>query len=273
MEHVTLRNGERIPQLGLGTWELTGDECSRSVAAALEMGYRHVDTAFAYGNHREVGEGIKTSGVPRHDIFLTTKITLGKQSRSQVIQHGQKLQDELQTDYVDLLLIHWPDKNVEFSETLGAMNELIKKGIVKGVGVSNFNKRIVAEAEEASPAPVLTNQVEFHPLLYQRELMETCKGLGITITAYSPLARGEVIKDDRIKTIAESHGATPAQVALSWLLGKGIIAIPKASSREHLQENMDAVAVKLTPEEERTVDAIDANKRVVDGPWKHYPLE
>ena len=273
MNHVPLRNGATIPQLGLGTWELTGSECARSVAEAIGMGYRHIDTAFAYANHEEVARGIGDSGIAREELFVTTKVPLRKLSRSQVLQHGSEIPRQLGMDYVDLLLIHWPNRNVPFEETLGAMGELVERGVVRNVGISNFNKDLVRKADAVSPVPVVTNQVEFHPYLYQRELLETCESLDIRVTAYSPIARGRIVGDDRLRVIGEAHDASEVQVAIAWLMSKQIIVIPKASSREHLASNLAATDLELTPEELRTIDAFDEHHRLVDGPWKHFPLE
>jgi diketogulonate reductase-like aldo/keto reductase len=273
MESITLRDDSQIPQLGLGTWQLSGEACSTTVARAIEMGYRHIDTAFAYSNHREVGAGIKASGVDRSEIFLTSKIPLGKQQRSQVLQLGQQLQDELDTEYVDLLLIHWPNKNVPFSETLGAMGELVKRKVSRSIGISNFNADIAEQADEAGPVPVVTNQVEFHPLLFQADLLRRCAARGIVLTAYSPLGRGEVLGNPTISEIAEAHNATPAQVAIAWILSKGVVAIPKASSAEHLDANLKSTEIELSADEIASIDGIETKKRMIDGPWKHFPLE
>lgn len=273
MRQLTLRDGHSIPQLGLGTWLLNGRECEDAVAAALRMGYRHIDTAVAYDNHREVGRGIAASGVPRKEIFLTTKLPLGKQKASQVAQlTGQALAD-LGVSYVDLLLIHWPDRNTDFAETLGAMAEQVKKGKVRSIGVSNFNRQIVVEADEASPIPVVTNQVEFHPYLNQKRLWETCTERKILITAYSPLARGALLDDPILSEVAQHHGVTAAQVSLAWLAAKDIVVIPKAAREDHLKANLAAMDIALSAEEVGNIDGIDRHERQVDGAWKHYPLD
>ena len=273
MKKLTFRTGVEIPQLGFGTFQLDGDACMNGVRDAIELGYRHVDTAFAYKNHREVAAGIRQSGIDRSDLFVTTKIPLGQQRRDQVIQFGQKLQEELETEYVDLLLIHWPNKEIAFSETLGAMGELVSRGVVRSIGISNFNRHIMAEADEVSPVQLVTNQVEFHPFLYQRELLQACAEKRILLTAYSPIARGAALTDDRIKAIADRNGLSPVQVALAWAMEKGIIVIPKATGRGHIEENLRAEQVALSPEEIAEIDAFEDHKRMIDGPWKHYPLE
>jgi 2,5-diketo-D-gluconate reductase B len=259
-----------MPQLGLGTWELTGAQCEEVVATAIGLGYRHIDTAGAYANHREVGAGISHAGVPRDQLYVTTKIPLGKQTRSQVLSQADAFLKQLNLEYVDLLLIHWPNRHVPFAETLGAMAELVKKEVVRSVGISNFNARIMAEAVESSPVPVVTNQVEFHPLLYQRDLLATCRDLNMVLTAYAPLARGHVLRNTTLQEIAAAHNVTAAEVSIAWILAKDAVAIPKASSREHLQANLKAADLVLSGQDISRIDALAANQRLVDGPWKHY---
>ena len=273
MKTLTFRTGVDVPQLGYGTFKLDGDACVNGVRDAIELGYCHIDTAFAYKNHRQVAAGIKLSGIDRESLFVTTKIPLGQQRRDQVIQFGQKLQQELEMEYVDLLLIHWPNKEIQFSETLGAMGELVSRGVVRSIGISNFNRTIMAEADEVSPVPLVTNQVEFHPFLYQRELLNACRDRHILLTAYSPIARGEVPTDDRMIALAKRNGATPAQIALAWSMEKGIIVIPKATARRNIEENLRAEQVALSPEDIAEIDAFEDWKRLIDGPWKHYPFD
>ncbi|MEE8440168.1 MAG: aldo/keto reductase [Spirochaetia bacterium] len=273
MKTLTFRTGIEVPRLGFGTFQLQDEACTSGVREAIKLGYRHIDTAFAYNNHREVAAGIKQSGVDRKDLFVTTKIPLGQQRRDQVIQFGRKLQEELEIEYVDLLLIHWPNKEIAFSETLEAMGELVSQGVVRSIGVSNFNRHIMAEADKAGAVPLVTNQVEFHPFLYQRELLQACREKQILLTAYSPIARGEVLTDARMLAIAKRNGATPAQIALAWALEKGIIVIPKATGRDHIEENLLADQVTLSSDEIAEIDAFEGQKRLIDGPWKHYPLD
>ena len=273
MKTLTFRTGIEVPQLGFGTFQLQDEACTSGVREAIKLGYRHIDTAFAYKNHREVAAGIRQSGVDREDLFVTTKIPFGQQRRDQVIQFGRKLQEELEIEYVDLLLIHWPNKEIAFSETLGAMGELVSQGVVRSIGVSNFNRHIMAEADKAGPVPLVTNQVEFHPFLYQRELLQACQEKQILLTAYSPIARGEVLTDVRMLAIAKRNGATPVQIALAWAMEKGIIVIPKATGRGHIEENFQADEVALSPDEIAEIDAFEGQKRLIDGPWKHYPLD
>ncbi|MFP4113470.1 MAG: aldo/keto reductase [Spirochaetota bacterium] len=273
MKQIRLRDGRTIPQLGLGTWQLTGRECRKSVAEAIAMGYRHIDTAFAYGNHNEVAAGIKESGLPREELYVTTKIPLNEQSRSQVLALGQSIPKQLGMEYVDLLLLHWPDKTVPFEETFAALAALIEEGRTRSIGISNFNPDLVRRADAVSPVPVVTNQVEFHPYLYQKTLLETCEELDIRVTAYSPIARGEVVGDDRLEQIGRAHDASAVQVSLAWLFARGLIVIPKASSEDHLRSNLAATEIELTPDELERIDSFEEHRRFVDGSWKHFPLE
>ena len=272
METIRLSSGYDIPRLGLGTWQLTGSACRESVREALTMGYTHIDTAVGYGNHREVGEGVRESGVNREGLFITTKISTEGARHDRMIGTAKRSLEELGMDYVDLLLIHWPTKKVPFAETLGAMKELVDAGSVRSIGISNFNARIAAEAARVSEVPIVTNQVEFHPLLFQKELQQACENLGMKITAYSPLARGEVLRNAEVREVAEKHGISAAQTAIAWLLHKGIIVIPKASSADHLESNLRAESIALDAEDVTAIDGIGERMRIVDGSWVEYPF-
>jgi len=271
MKKLKLTSGYEIPQLGLGTWQLTGDTCTHAVRDALNMGYTHIDTADGYKNHKEVAAGIKQADVSRESLFITTKIGMGSQSSEAIRQFGDRLVKELEVDYVDLLLIHWPTKKVPFAETIEAMNKLVDKGQVKSIGVSNFNKDIAAEVSQLSRVPVVTNQVEFHPMLYQKELLAACMDLGMYITAYSPLGQGKALSDPVINQVARKHSVSPAQVCIAWLLSKDIIVIPKGSSVPHLEDNLKAADLVLDDEDIKSIDANPNQGRIVaaDG-WRHY---
>ncbi len=270
MKKLKLSSGYEIPQLGLGTWQLTGDTCTASVREALTMGYTHIDTADGYQNHRQVAKGIKDAGASRESFSLTTKIGMGNQSAEAVRQFGDRMLEELEIDYVDLLLIHWPTKKVPFAETLDAMNKVVEKGQARSIGISNFNKDIATEASKLSKIPVAMNQVEFHPLLFQKDLYDACRDLDMSITAYSPLAQGKAFSNPAIKQAAEKHGVSAAQICIAWLLQKDIVVIPKASSVGHLKDNFAAVGVALDDADIREIDAIEETVRIVDGGWKQY---
>ena len=211
---------------------------------ALEIGYRHVDTARAYGNEREVGRGIADSKVDRSDIFLTTKLWYSRLRADEVHEQLEGSLRDLGTDYVDLLLIHWPNPAVPLAETLGAMSELRDDGLVRHLGVSNFPSALLREALEL--APIITDQVEYHPYLGQPELLGLARERDLMITAYSPLAQGEVLREPVIGRIAEAHGRSGAQIVLRWLLDQPqVAAVPKAAGREHRAANLDVFCIEL----------------------------
>jgi diketogulonate reductase-like aldo/keto reductase len=249
METVTVQ-GVDVPALGLGTYRLRNQACVNTVRDALELGYRHVDTAEFYDNQREVGEGIATANVDREDVFLTTKIWRSNLRREDALRSARESIDRLDVEYVDLLLIHWPDQSVPVAETLDAMTQLREEGQVRHVGVSNFSVPQLREAIEATDAPILTDQVEYHPFTDQSNLLEFCIEQDVLLTAYSPLAKGKVARDDTLAEIGERYDRTASQVALRWLVQQeGVAAIPKASSREHLQENLVVFDFELTDAE------------------------
>ncbi|MGM8897525.1 MULTISPECIES: aldo/keto reductase [unclassified Psychrobacter] len=241
-----------IPVLGLGTWQSTGQDCIDVVSQALKMGYEHIDTAQAYDNEVEVGKGIKQSGVARDKFFLTTKIFPDdmKFEPEKLIAAAKRSLENLDTDYVDLLLLHWPDSRVPLSETIPALCELQKQGLTRNIGVSNFNIANIIEAKKHADVPIVVNQVEFHPFIKQNTLQSFLNNHHILLEAYSPLARGDVFNNDVIKEIADKHNVTPAQISLAWILSdKDRVAIPKTSNPDHLQGNLDAIEVQLSADE------------------------
>jgi 2,5-diketo-D-gluconate reductase B len=244
MEHQRIK-GEKVPSLGLGTYRLTGETCARAVELALAMGYRHVDTAQMYGNEAEVGRGIEDSGVGRGEMFLTTKVWPSDFAHDRVKKKTRESLKKLRTDYVDLLLMHWPGDGVPLDETLGAMRELQEEGGVLHVGVSNFSPSLVEEA--AGHAEVFCNQVRYHPYTSQDALLEQAKKMDYLLTAYTPLSRGGVQDDATLGQIGGAHGKTAPQVALRWLVQQEkVCAIPKATSEEHLRENLDVFDFELS---------------------------
>jgi diketogulonate reductase-like aldo/keto reductase len=247
--------GEKVPSLGLGTWRLSGEECVKAVERALALGYRHIDTAQMYANEGEVGRGIRDSSVDREEIFLVTKVRTSSFSYDAVIRSTRESLKKLQTEYVDLLLMHWPNPSVPLGETLGAMTELQEEGSVKHVGVSNFPPSMVEEA--ARYATVFCNQVEYHPYTAQDELLQQAKEMDYLLTAYSPVAKGRVLNDATLKEIGEAHSKTPAQVALRWLIQQEkVVAIPKAASEDHLNSNFDIFDLELSDEEMELIFAL-----------------
>ena len=247
MHYQTIK-GEKVPSLGLGTYRLTGDACEAAVERALGMGYRHVDTAQMYGNEAEVGRGLDDSGVERDEVFLTTKVWPSDFVHDRVISKTHESLKRLRTDYVDLLLMHWPPDGVPLGETLGAMRELQDEGSVLHIGVSNFSPTLLEEATEH--AEIFCNQVQYHPYRSQDALLEQAQELDYLLTAYTPLSRGGVQEDATLQEIGGAHGKTATQVALRWLLQQDkVSAIPKATGEGHLAENLDVFDFGLSEEE------------------------
>lgn len=248
-----------IPVLGLGTWQSTGQDCIDVVKEALQLGYEHIDTAQAYSNEREVGLGIKQSGVARDKFFLTTKIFPDelKFEPEKLQAAARRSLENLDTDYVDLLLLHWPDKRVPLYETMPALCELQKQGFTRHIGVSNFNIDYLLEAQRHADVPIVVNQVEFHPFIKQSTLEAFLNNYHILLEAYSPLARGDVFDNEVIKEIANKHNITPAQVSLAWILSDAKrIAIPKTANPAHLQSNLEAINIKLDADDIKRINAL-----------------
>jgi len=262
VDTINLNDDTAIPQIGLGTWQLIGKEGYKMVKTALEVGYRHIDTAYYYGNHQEVGRAIADSNVDRNDIFLTTKIWRDSLRPDALQAQFQESLNQLDTDYVDLLLIHWPNQSVPVTETVSAMADLREKGQIKAFGVSNFTTDLLQDALKVD-SDVAVNQVEFHPSFNQSELLGFCHDTGVTVTAYSPLGRGQDLTLDTVQDIADDIDGSASQVIISWLNRKGIVAIPKASSRTHIKENFQAADVTLTSQQVQRLDQRNADNRLI----------
>ncbi|MFC3615795.1 aldo/keto reductase [Lutimaribacter marinistellae] len=246
-----------IPALGFGTFKLKGDDATDMVDAALSEGFRHIDTAQAYDNEAAVGKGIARSDVPRDQIFLTTKILPENFAPQTFVRKLEESLSDLGTDYVDLLLLHWPSKEVPLADTLGAMNGLIADGKVRHGGVSNFNIQMLEETRKALGSPLAANQVEVHPFIDQTRLMEHMVANGIPFEAYSPLAQGNVLGNPALQEIADAHGVSEAQVTLAWILAHpNGIAIPKTANPERLRQNLAAAEIKLSREDIARIDAL-----------------
>lgn len=243
-----------MPQFGLGTWKLTGEDCVNAVRMALEMGYDHIDTADVYGNHREVAAGMR--GFAREDLWITSKVNRGSLRYDDVLATCEKNLGELEIDCLDLYLIHWPDPDVPMAETFRALARLVDEGMTRNIGVSNFMVEHLTEALAVAEVPIVNNQIKFHPLHQPWDVVELCRENNISITAYSPLMHGDAPGNETLQQIAEEIGRTPAQVALRWLLQQDMIVIPKATSEAHLRENMDIFDWELSPEQDRRIRAL-----------------
>ncbi|WP_332898427.1 aldo/keto reductase [Haladaptatus sp. CMSO5] len=260
-----------MPLLGLGTWENEDQaQCAESVKTALEMGYRHIDTAQIYGNEEGVGRGIAQADVSREDIFLATKVWIDELAPEDVKASTEESLDKLGVDYVDLLYVHWPAREYDPEATLAAFEELKEEGKIRRIGVSNFEPEQLETAQEILGDDVFANQVELHPLLPQHDLREYCDDNDIELVAYSPLARGDVFDVPELTAIADDHDASAAQVSLAWLREKGITAIPKATSEAHISDNWQSLDLDLTDAEFAAIDELNQTDRKVDpsfAPW------
>lgn len=247
-----------MPALGLGTWRLTGAECGKSVKMALELGYRHIDTADVYANHAEIGRAIL--GVPREELFLVSKIIYDDLHPERVHEACKRILKELKTPYLDLLLIHWPSSQIPPEKTLEQMVKLQNEKLILHLGVSNFTVPQLQKLE-THQFPILTNQVEIHPYLQEWELAKYCQRKKIILTAYRPIQRGDVAGEAVLQKMGEAHRKTAVQVVLRWLFQRGIVSIPKATSREHLMENMGFFDFSLNTQEMDLISQMDVGKR------------
>jgi 2,5-diketo-D-gluconate reductase B len=257
--------GTKVPALGFGTWQLVGAQCESAVEYALELGYRHIDTAQAYGNEREVGRAIARSGIARDAIFLTTKIAPDNLAAKNVTRSLAASLDALATDHVDLLLIHWPSATVTMGETLRAMNAAKAEGKVRHIGVSNFTLAQMREAIESHGSEVFCNQIEYHALIGQSRVIDFARAHGVMVTAYCPLARGRIADQPDLVAIAQRHSKTVAQIALRWLVQQdGVAAIPRSSQRRHIAANFALFDFALSGAEMAAIDRLRGATRVVN---------
>lgn len=260
-------NGASIPVLGLGTWQLRGDTAAGCVEAALDAGYRHIDTAAMYGNETEVGEAIRGHAVSRAEIFVTTKVWSSDSSEGRLQRSAEASLKRLGLDQVDLLLIHWPNMRVRLKEQIGALCDARRRGLARHIGISNFPVRFVETAVSVASEPLVTNQVEHHPWLDQTPLFEVCGRHGISITSYSPIGRGALLQERAIGEIAKEKGRTPAQIVLRWHVQQPMnIAIPRSSRPERVAENINVFDFELNDDEMRRISGLARpDGRLVDG--------
>ncbi|WP_224334016.1 aldo/keto reductase [Haloprofundus halobius] len=278
-----------FPRLGLGTYQNKDlDQCATSVETALDVGYRHIDTAQGYDNEEAVGDGIRASvasagssersadgvsaaDIDRDDLFVATKLDTDNLGYDDVIETGRESAEKLGVDTIDLLYVHWPLNTYDPEETLPALDELRDEGVIDHVGLSNFRPDQLDEAKDHLDAPIFAHQVEMHPMLQQEELREYARKDDHWLVAYCPIARNDVADVSEIQDIAEKHGSTPAQVALAWLLSKDEVApIPKATGEDHIRQNFEATELELDDDDVSTIDSLDREERIVDfddAPW------
>ena len=262
----------KIPAIGFGTSQL-GD-CTDVVAKALELGYRHIDTAWKYGSEKGVGKGIKASGVPREEIFLTTKVSHEYLRAADFAKSVEESLENLQVDYVDMLHVHWPTiDNIPLEETMGALAKAKREGKTRHIGVANFNIALVEEAMRVCPEPLSTLQAEYHPYLDQSKVLAACRKWGIVFTAYCPLARGRLFSDPVLGEIATKKGKTVAQVALRWLMQQGnIAAIPRSANPKHMAESLQVFDFELTQEEMARIFALKKPDGRIANPKGRAPV-
>ena len=273
MSRSFTKSGLSIPSIGLGTWELRGQECRRVVREALELGYRHIDTAAMYENESEVGVGLAESGVDRNDVFLTTKInTIGwtaSQERKTVIKNehivdefNQSLSD-LKTDYVDLLLIHWPAFSTSLGDMLEVMYQIKENQKAKAIGVANFNSNLLSECKQLGYEDIYCDQIEYHPFLSQEILLKKMNEMNVIPVAYCPICRGDVAKDSVIMNLSEKYNKTPAQVTLRWLIQQQSVAIPKTAKLHRMKENIDIYDFEIDTKDMTLINSLARNQRLV----------
>lgn len=264
---ILLNDGHSIPQFGLGVWQASDPDAQLAVRTALEAGYRSIDTAAIYGNEGGVGRGIKESGLPREEVFLTTKIWNAAQGSATTAKAFENSLRLLDTEYVDLLLIHWPvaSKGL-YLETWTTLVKLRKQGLVRSIGVSNFQpEHLKTVLDESGVTPVL-NQVELHPYFQQKPLRQLHQELGIATESWSPLAQNQALSDPTIVALAEKYGKTPAQIVIRWHLDHGLIVIPKSVTPSRIQSNIEVFDFKLQPDDLATIDALNQNRRIGPDP-------
>lgn len=264
-----------LPPIGLGTWQNDDPEqCAASVREAIEMGYRHIDTARFYENEGAVGNGIASADVPRESVFLASKLHPMAEglAHDEVYDGIEQSLSLLGVDALDLVYVHWPVGNYDAGETLSAFEDLVADGLARHVGVSNFDIALLDEALAELDGPLFANQVERHPMLPRDDLVAHAQAHDYYLVAYSPLGRGEALELPAVEAVAEKHDISPAQACLAWVTyPDNVVAVPKATGREHLVDNLEAADVELDPEDVERIDAVERGERFVDrdgAPWE-----
>ena len=256
-----------IPLLGIGTFPLTDTEVQRAVITAIEVGFRHIDTAQMYGNEKQVGKAIRTAGVPRPELYVVTKVDPGNLAASRFKSSVEKSIADLGSP-ADLLLIHWPPADDEIEAAIDRLAEAHAAGLAKNIGISNFPTRLMRQAAQRSPVKLINNQVEFHALIDQGAVLAQARALGMTLSAYCPLGRGMVMKDAVIQEIAARHGRPPSEVALRWIIQQGVAAIPMTTKRDNAISNFSTLSFTLPDEDMAAISARSIqNKRLISPSW------
>lgn len=261
-DHVRLKNGIEIPRVGLGVYKMEdGEEVVGAICSAVDIGYRHIDTASFYGNEKGVGKGIRECSVSREELFVTTKVWNDEQGYEETLKAFDRSMDKLGLDYLDLYLIHWPVPG-KYKETWKAMEKLYHDGRVKAIGVCNFMEHHLDDLLKDAEVTPMVNQVEFHPRLYQKELADFCYQKDIQLEAWAPLARGRYFDAAILKQYAENYNKTPAQIILRWHLQHDVVVIPKSSNPERQKENFDVFDFDLKSDEIKRIDELHTGERI-----------
>ncbi len=276
---ITLKNGVVLPVVGFGTYKLNeGDEAEHSIKSALEAGYRMIDTASVYKNEPSVARAITSYGLLREEVFITTKLWNADQGYENTLKAINESLKNLNVSFVDLYLVHWPTADADLKinnkmidkrqETWRAMEEIYKSGQARAIGVSNFTVEHLKEMEKYANVMPMVNQVEFHPFLYQKELLEYCRLHGIVVEAYAPLTQGNKLTDERITTIAKKHSKSASQVLLRWSLQHGMVPLPRSAKSDHIIENIQIFDFELDMEDMNTLDSLNENLHFLHNPYK-----
>jgi diketogulonate reductase-like aldo/keto reductase len=264
----TLSSGDELPQLGFGTWNISGETVREGVHTALDAGYTHVDTAEGYHNEAEIGEAL--AEYDRDEVFLTSKVLPKHLTYDSLVEACEDSLERLGTDYLDLYLIHWPNPAVSLRESLNAMATLHDRGLVRNVGVSNFSPYQLSCAHHVSDVPIAVNQIEFHPWFQRPDLVEYCAETDVVVEAAAPLARTEIFEDDVVQDLAETYDRSPSQVVLKWAIERDVVVLPKSSSPEHVRENADLFDWDLADEDLAALDDRDRDYPVYDTPARDW---
>ncbi len=265
---TALANGASIPSIGLGTYGMRGEGLSDIVVAALHAGFRHIDTAQMYANEFDVGQGMLRSGVPRAEMFVTTKVWVSNYTRSRFASSVDESLRKLRTDYIDMLLLHWPSSGVPLADQLGELNDLVDAGKVRHIGVSNFNRALLARATALSTRPLTTNQFEYHPYLDQQQLVAATQSAGLSVTAYCAMAVGRVFSEPLLQSIANRHRREVSQIVLRWLIQQGVVALSRTTRPERLCAIASVFDFELSDGEMASIFALAQphGGRIVDPP-------
>ncbi|WP_049983396.1 aldo/keto reductase [Halorubrum sp. BV1] len=266
----TLPSGDELPALGFGTWNLGSGTVKRSVRAALDAGYTHIDTAEGYRNEREIGEVI--AEYDRDDLFLTSKVLAKNLNYESLIDACEGSLERLGTDYLDLYLIHWPNPAISLRESLHAMAELHDRGLVRNVGVSNFSGYQLSCAQHISDVPIAVNQIEYHPWFQRSELVEYCRDTDTVVEASAPLARTEIFDDEAVRELAETYDKSPAQIVIKWAIERDVVALPRSGTPDHIRQNAD-LDWQIEEDDLRRLDERDRNHPVYDTPTRDWTTD